>query len=317
MKRNTAWTCAWKPFVYLRLLGAIVPPCAVLWISIERFFSIFASSIYRNRISPNKNIPPICILVYTAVAVLIAYTLSWYNRCVHVEAYCGRKNAFTRNYTTFVYLADFFGFFIALVINCVSLCHLGRLYTQREHRIEAKKQLKRIHYLLVISLVSTLTVAIPNGISLTSAWFGRLNIALSDPANWMIAAKCSTNFFVYLFLKAGYRQRIYEILGCVSIDQRLERRFGTTGYAAGGIGLNVGKIAVIEPLPSHQKRDSIADLAKIMERKRAKMNKNKNFPAHQLNAAPNLMTDKRASSPMERQKNARKAWAMSRHINSN
>ncbi|KAI3408528.1 hypothetical protein GPALN_010144 [Globodera pallida] len=309
---ETAWTCAWKPFVYLRLIGALIPPCVVLWISVERFLAVFAPATYRKNISPNSHLPLIAILSYTVVAVIIAYTMSWYHRMVPVEAYCGRKNAFTRNYTTFVYLADFFGFFIALVINCVTLCGLGRLYTQREHRFEVKRQLKRIHYLLIISLVSTLTVAIPNGISLTSAWFHRLNIALSDPANWMIAAKCSVNLFVYLLLKAGYRQRVYEILGCLSNDHRLSRRFGA------GLSQHHGGGPVIETLQQQQelKRDSIVDLAKMMAFKQTEWRSTRKFCGGQMLNVTNLVTDNRDILPSERRENARKAWALSRYVSS-
>lgn len=217
---ETSWTCAGKPFVYLRLLGAVIPPGIVLWISCERFFAVYASSFYRRHITKHANIPPMVIFVYTVLAVLIAYLIAWLNRNRGaVESYCGRKNAFTKGYTTYVYVADVLGFVIALLINCITLCRLGRMYAQRENRYEVKKQLRRINYLLVISFVSTLTVAIPNGISLVSAFFGRLNIWLLDPANWMIATKCSINFFVYLLLKADFRQRVYEILGCLSVDQ--------------------------------------------------------------------------------------------------
>ena len=66
--------------------------------------------------------------------------------------------------------------FFRLLVNCITLCRLGHLYSQRENRFEVKKQVRRIHYLLLISIMSTLTVAIPNGISLVSAWFGRVSI---------------------------------------------------------------------------------------------------------------------------------------------
>nr|CAD2178806.1 unnamed protein product [Meloidogyne enterolobii] len=295
---ETSWTCAGKPFVYLRLLGALIPPGIVFWISIERFVAVYASDFYRKHIIKHQNIPSLAILIYTIIAVTTAYTIAWLNRNKGaVEAYCGRKVAFTKSYTTYVYLADVLGFVIALLVNCITLCRLGHLYSQRENRFEVKKQVRRIHYLLLISIMSTLTVAIPNGISLVSAWFGRLNIALSDPANWMIAAKCSVNLFIYLVLKADFRQRVYEILGCLSVDdwQDKGRVLGDTARSGGGgrnNGVNNAGFTDEDQLPKQN---------------------NNNMPLNNLGKsitnADNLVSDS-LINPKEKQKseNVRKAW---------
>ncbi|CAK5082008.1 unnamed protein product [Meloidogyne enterolobii] len=57
----------------------------------------------------------------------------------------------------------------------------------------------------------------------------------------MIAAKCSVNLFIYLVLKADFRQRVYEILGCLSVDdwQDKGRVLGDTARNGGG-GRNNG-----------------------------------------------------------------------------
>ncbi|KAF7632874.1 G_PROTEIN_RECEP_F1_2 domain-containing protein [Meloidogyne graminicola] len=297
---ETSWTCAGKPFVYLRLLGALIPPGIVFWISIERFVAVFASDFYRKHIIKHQNIPSLFIIFYTIIAVSIAYTIAWLNRNKGpVEAYCGRKVAFTKGYTTYVYLADVLGFVIALLVNCITLCRLGHLYAQRENRFEVKKQVRRIHYLLLISIMSTLTVAIPNGISLVSAWFGRLNIALSDPANWMIAAKCSVNLFIYLVLKADFRQRIYEILGCLSVDdwQDKGRVFGNTSRNVGGRD-NEGFVKFKKFLKI--KKKNIANNSNVL-----KMNN----LGKSINTTDNLASDN-ITNPAERQRreSARKAW---------
>nr|CAD2187865.1 unnamed protein product [Meloidogyne enterolobii] len=300
---ETSWTCAGKPFVYLRLLGALIPPGIVFWISIERFVAVYASDFYRKHIIKHQNIPSLAILIYTIIAVTTAYTIAWLNRNKGaVEAYCGRKVAFTKSYTTYVYLADVLGFVIALLVNCITLCRLGHLYSQRENRFEVKKQVRRIHYLLLISIMSTLTVAIPNGISLVSAWFGRLNIALSDPANWMIAAKCSVNLFIYLVLKADFRQRVYEILGCLSVDdwQDKGRVLGDTARNGGG-GRNNG----VNNAGFVKRRDQLP--------KQPNKNSNNNMHLNNLGKsitnADNLVSDS-LINPKEKQKSehVRKAW---------
>uniref|UniRef100_A0A915LNI8 G_PROTEIN_RECEP_F1_2 domain-containing protein n=1 Tax=Meloidogyne javanica TaxID=6303 RepID=A0A915LNI8_MELJA len=167
--------------------------------------------------------------------------------------------AFTKSYTTYVYLADVLGFVIALLVNCITLCRLGHLYSQRENRFEVKKQVRRIHYLLLISIISTLTVAIPNGISLVSAWFGR-----------------------------DFRQRVYEILGCLSIDDWQDK-----GRVLGDTARNGNDE---DQLP-----------------KQTNKNNNNNMPLNNLGKsitnADNLVSDS-VINPKEKQKseNARKAW---------
>uniref|UniRef100_A0A915E9H6 G-protein coupled receptors family 1 profile domain-containing protein n=1 Tax=Ditylenchus dipsaci TaxID=166011 RepID=A0A915E9H6_9BILA len=223
---ESSWSCAWKPFVWLRLLGSLIPPGIVLWISVERFLAVFCPLFYRSNIKKHSSVPPIGIVVYTSIAVVVAYSIAWYNRNNPDGApfYCGRKVSFSIVFTTYVYAADVAGFVLALVLNCLTLCKLGDLYARRKNRFEVHRQLKRIRYMVVISLISTLTVAIPNALSLSSAWFGRLDIYLSEPAVWMIAFKSSINFFVYLVLKSEFRQRVYEILGCLNgVDQEHKR----------------------------------------------------------------------------------------------
>ncbi|KAL3069012.1 hypothetical protein niasHT_038279 [Heterodera trifolii] len=43
---ETIWSCASKPFVFLRLIGVIVPPWVILWISAERFMAVLTPKIY-------------------------------------------------------------------------------------------------------------------------------------------------------------------------------------------------------------------------------------------------------------------------------
>lgn len=42
---------------------------------------------------------------------------------------------------------------------------------------------------------------------------------LTEPAVWMIVFKSSINLFVYLLLKTEFRQRVYEIFGCLNLDE--------------------------------------------------------------------------------------------------
>jgi len=48
---ETSWSCAWKPFVVLRLFGSLIPPGIVLWVGFERFLAVFAPVVYKTKVS--------------------------------------------------------------------------------------------------------------------------------------------------------------------------------------------------------------------------------------------------------------------------
>ncbi|KAL3092455.1 hypothetical protein niasHS_007664 [Heterodera schachtii] len=163
---ETIWSCASKPFVFLRLIGVIVPPWVILWISAERFMAVLTPKIY----------------------------------CRHI--------------------------FKRLAINCATALRLARLRSHLKSRGHIQRQLNRVHYMLIISLFSTLTVTVPNVLFLSNILFRKwMHSDLTDPSNWMITAKCAANFFVFLLFKEEFRVRIYEILGCISRDPSNERQY--------------------------------------------------------------------------------------------
>ncbi|KAI1706732.1 serpentine type 7TM GPCR chemoreceptor srsx domain-containing protein [Ditylenchus destructor] len=220
---ETSWSCAWKSFVLLRLLGSLISPCVVFWISMERFLAVFYPRTYRIKVAKYITTPSVIILLYTVGVTAIGYILAWHNRNNPDSApfYCGRKVSFGYAFTSYVYAADVLGFVLALALNLITICKLAKMYAARKNRIEVQRQLRRIRYILVISLISTVTVAIPNAMSFISAWFIKLDIYLSEPAVWAIAFKCSINFFVYFILKADFRHRVYEMLGCLTPEDQI------------------------------------------------------------------------------------------------
>ncbi|KAH7730563.1 Protein F09C12.6 [Aphelenchoides avenae] len=210
---ENSWTCAWKAFVGIRLMGSLIPPAVVLLISAERSLAVFCPVFYRNNVKRSNCKSVLSVLTYTAISVLTAFTIAYAYRDSPnpVPFYCGRKAAFSAAYSTYVYVADIAGYTIGLLFNSIALCGLYRHYAGREMRSDAQRQLQWLRNLLVISLVSTLTVAIPNMISLRSAWIGRVDIPFSAGAQWMSALKSSINFFVYLSFKPDFRDRVAEI----------------------------------------------------------------------------------------------------------
>jgi len=128
--------------------------------------------------SSSSLLPFFVILGYITTASLTAYALAYIRSRLSDNApfYCGRKVSFGRVYSTFIYTADVFGFTTAFVLNCITLARLARLYRRRRNRLEVQKQLKRIRYMLVISITSTVMVAFPNAVSLSAAWLKKVGV---------------------------------------------------------------------------------------------------------------------------------------------
>uniref|UniRef100_A0A914N3T4 Uncharacterized protein n=1 Tax=Meloidogyne incognita TaxID=6306 RepID=A0A914N3T4_MELIC len=117
----------------------------------------------------------------------------------------------------------------------------------------------------------------------------------------MIAAKCSVNLFIYLVLKADFRQRVYEILGCLSVDdwQDKGRVLGDTarsGVSGRNNGVNNAGFNDEDQLPKQPNKNS-------------NNNMHLNNLGKSINNADNLVSDS-VINPKEKQKseNARKAW---------
>uniref|UniRef100_A0A183C9E4 G_PROTEIN_RECEP_F1_2 domain-containing protein n=1 Tax=Globodera pallida TaxID=36090 RepID=A0A183C9E4_GLOPA len=223
---ETIWSCASKPFVYLRLIGVIVPPWVVLWISSERFMAVLTPQIYcRHIFNRSRFVLPI-ILLYSVLSLGFVYFIAWSKRNDPVEAYCGRRKIFTKYYSIYTFLVDIFSYSIALAINCATACRLARLQSHLKSRGCIQRQVNRVHYMLIISLFATLTVTVPNALFLSSILFHKwMHFDLTDPSNWMITAKCAANFFIFLLFMEEFRVRIYEILGCISRNPSRERQY--------------------------------------------------------------------------------------------
>uniref|UniRef100_A0A183BUN6 G_PROTEIN_RECEP_F1_2 domain-containing protein n=1 Tax=Globodera pallida TaxID=36090 RepID=A0A183BUN6_GLOPA len=265
---ETSWTCASKPYVYLRLVGVLIPPWVLAIVSIERLLAVFAPNFYRRHISPYPNIAPLVIILYCGIAMVVAYSIAWHYRTRLVDSYCGRKKTIAPGFTKFVFLTNIIGFCMAFLINVVTTCRLARVSLfcwQNGPNSENRKHMRRMHYLLVISLLAVLLVAVPNALFLSSPWLGpkgnALSKALSEPSNWMIAARSSANLGVYLLLKEEFRRRVYEMLGCLSSNPNREREYEVS--ALGGISQN--RVAIVGQW-NQQAKNSILLLSELAER---------------------------------------------------
>ncbi|KAL3072958.1 hypothetical protein niasHS_017932 [Heterodera schachtii] len=265
---ETSWSCAIKPFVYLRLIGALIPPLVLTIVSIERFLAVYMPNFYRRRISPYPNIAPMVVLLHCGISLFAAYSVAWYYRTKLVDFFCGRKRSFSPEYSTYVFLTSIVGYAMAFLINVITACRLARLsffYRQNSVNSETGKHIRRLHYLMAISLLAFLLVGMPDALFLSSPWLGpsgsALSKALSEPSNWMIAARCSANFFVYLLFREEFRVRVYEMLGCLNTDPSREREYEVSALG----GTNQNRIAIVGQW-NQQAKNSISLLSEFAER---------------------------------------------------
>ncbi|KAL3071043.1 hypothetical protein niasHT_037202 [Heterodera trifolii] len=218
------------------------------------------------------------ILTYAFFSLFFVYSIAWTKRNEPVEAYCGRRKVFTKYYSIYTFMVDIFSYSIALAINCATALRLARLRSHLKSRGHIQRQLNRVHYMLVISLFSTLTVTVPNVLFLSNILLHKwMHFDLTDPSNWLITAKCAANFFVFLLFKEEFRVRIYEILGCISRDPSNERQYEVSAL---GIAMTSRRrkmsVAVVEQQRNDQqqkmKDDGFFMLADMLVNKSSKSN---------------------------------------------
>jgi hypothetical protein len=118
-----------------------------------------------------------------------------------VTYYCGRKNAFTPAYGTYVYVFIIFGYMFGFILNISTFIGAKRAAKSRE----MLRQIDRIRYLLIISLISVILVSIPNLVSLTSVWILPIADSIARPSVWASCVNASINLFVYLCFNSEYR----------------------------------------------------------------------------------------------------------------
>ncbi|CAD5224536.1 unnamed protein product [Bursaphelenchus okinawaensis] len=211
---QTAWSCTQKWFVWFRLWGAVIPSAAVLWIAIERLLAVFAPIFFRTHIVKNPTRSCVLVLTYALFITISAFFIAHSRRLLTVKNYCGRKASFSNTFSTYIYISAITGYTLALGLNCVTLLKLKQMHSKMKNR-ELQSHFRILRYMVLISLISTLAVIIPNALSLFGAFYGRVDIAVSETANWFGAVKSSVNILIYFVLKPDFQSRALKLLRLV------------------------------------------------------------------------------------------------------
>ncbi|PAV71705.1 hypothetical protein WR25_27068 [Diploscapter pachys] len=175
--------CASELWLIIKLIGDLLIPVCTFWMGVERFTAIMFPIFYRLSVDGKAVkfvfIPGIsCIFV--AVSMVIAFSIAA-NSDRPVHFYCGRKAAFGENFGTFIYLCN-------IVCNLASSILNGAAYLRARQLCKIQCRIQRqvaiIRYYLLISLLSTLLVSLPNAIALFQLYVQRVGDSVSKPASW-------------------------------------------------------------------------------------------------------------------------------------
>ncbi|CAB3405596.1 unnamed protein product [Caenorhabditis bovis] len=205
---RTAWQCALEPWLILRGIGDIWPPIIQMVIGIQRSLAVF-TPIWFHKHGKNRSTflicSTLCILLPT---LLIGFIIAYMNRKKQVIYYCGRKAAFGKDYATFIYIINIFGYLFSFAINCITMIKASSTINKL-----VRRQIYKVRYSLVISFLSFILVSIPNAISLFSVHFKEVNSFIAKPSTYFTCVNSGINIFVYIALNTEFRHQ-FKYLFC-------------------------------------------------------------------------------------------------------
>ncbi|CEF64747.1 7TM GPCR, olfactory receptor/chemoreceptor Srsx family-containing protein [Strongyloides ratti] len=227
IQNQTYWTCALKVFDWMGLLGSLIPHIVTFVMGIERLIAFRCPIFFKRYL--NKSDIKACIFcfIYTFINIILAFTLAFLHRDTPSRYYCGRKVSYTHVYISFIYGMSVFGYVSCFLITLSVLIYLKFLLNldkkviiiYKKNTNESKdfkrriKSYQRIKQVVVISFISSITISLPNFISLASVVVGPLDSYIADTADCISVGKSSINFFVYLIFDKEFRNsiiRLYE-----------------------------------------------------------------------------------------------------------
>ncbi|KAK6737440.1 hypothetical protein RB195_019877 [Necator americanus] len=205
---RAALECAIEPWLILRGYGDLWPPTVQFAMGIDRCIAVFNPISYSK--SPLKRRGVFFFLTIFAVTceLSVGYFISWSRRFVKVKYWCGRKAAFGEFYASFVYGSNILCYLLAFSLTVIA-------YFKSQYWMDSdsgKKQLARIRYQLIISILSIILISIPNGVSLFAQYISNVADAIAKPSTYTTCINSAINIFVYLVLYKEFRDEFMRIV---------------------------------------------------------------------------------------------------------
>ncbi|CAJ0605700.1 unnamed protein product [Cylicocyclus nassatus] len=229
---RTTGDCATELWLQLKLIGDLFIPVTIFWMGVERFIAISFPLFYRLNVDrkPLKCVfIPLLSSMFVAISVTYAFfTAIHYN---HLTQYhCGRKATFGEGFSTFLYVSNIFCNVLSTVLN-------GAAYIKAKGMTKnvprAQRQVAIIRYYLLISVLSTVLVTLPNTIALFQVYVKSVSDAISKPSVWMQTVNSGIHLFVYLALNRDFRKRAIYLAHCGTKEKEFSNHYPDSVVADG------------------------------------------------------------------------------------
>ncbi|CAI5441349.1 unnamed protein product [Caenorhabditis angaria] len=200
--------CALELWLIMKLIGDILIPVATFWMGVERLVAILYPIFYRFSVDGKAVkylvVPGISIF-FVICSIAVAFYLSFMEGTDHfAQFHCGRKAAFGQGFGVFIYVCNITCNVAATVFATAAYFKALKL-SKTQPRMQ--RQVNVIRYYLLITVLSTLLVSLPNAIALFQIYVEKVSDLLSKPAYWMQTINSGIHFFVYLALNKEFRGR--------------------------------------------------------------------------------------------------------------
>ncbi|KAK6740012.1 hypothetical protein RB195_008467 [Necator americanus] len=201
---ETSLSCASKPYMWFRILGNLWPPTVLMIMGMERVFATLLPIAYIRHVRDRGIHLSLISIVLVLMFCAIGLTLSITNLTKgYVKFDCGRKATFSVSYAYYIYMWEMLGYLAGLVLNSFAYIRAIAIISNKIVR----DQLKRIRYGLVLGVLSSLLVSVPNmkSLFLEQLRFAGMDEWVSQMFNWFSLINSSINIFVYICLFKDFR----------------------------------------------------------------------------------------------------------------
>ncbi|KAL6728430.1 hypothetical protein Aduo_010204 [Ancylostoma duodenale] len=209
---ETSLSCAQKPFVWFRAIGNIWPPLVLVIMGLDRVIATAVPIMYKKYLSNKGNyscaFSIFCVILFLIIGLGLSIRLDWDGV---VKFDCGRKATFSISFVKIIYVWEMTGYAVSLLLNVIAYLRALSIITFPAIR----EQLKRIRVTLVLGVLSTVLVAIPNfkSLFLDQLRFAGMDEWVSQMVNWASVLNSSINIVVYILLFREFREEFITMLG--------------------------------------------------------------------------------------------------------
>uniref|UniRef100_A0A7E4VZQ7 G_PROTEIN_RECEP_F1_2 domain-containing protein n=1 Tax=Panagrellus redivivus TaxID=6233 RepID=A0A7E4VZQ7_PANRE len=191
--------------VFLRVIGDIWTPLIELLMGIERFTAVYMPAFFRTVMSEHSKKLLASTAVISFITIMVPTTMTLVSPDQDVAYSCGRKAAFSEAFGFLDYGLNIFGYLIAFILNVLAFVRASSVQ-------QSAKNLAKMRSYTMISLFSTILIAIPNVSSTLEALGVPIPTEVRRPTVVMAGLNSAVLFFIYLTFNVPYRMRFLQFV---------------------------------------------------------------------------------------------------------